>query len=469
MKTIAAIICPAIVTLLLGSAGSLNHAAPDVVSGLPHQIPSPKVVAEGPSLEFDFPSVHVGSAEYEEGPTGATVFYFPKRALAVVDVRGGAPGVINTEPLKLGYDTPFVDAICFAGGSSYGLEAATGVASELLATGVTNTRWDGRIAFVPGAIIFDLGVRYNSIFPDKALGAAALKAARPGRFFLGARGAGRSASQGLYFQEGEPSGQGAGFRQIGPTKIAVFTVVNALGTIVDRQGQVVRCSHTPESGVGRSVADHFQHLAEARKDGVAQAPPTSNPNTQTLNTTITLVVTNQKLSYWQLLRLAVQTHTSMARGIQPFQTVGDGDCLYALSTAEVTNPDLDETDLAAQAAETAWDAILATVPPARLANPSRSEADPKLMDLYVGRYEFRQGAEVLIEKKGGSLVIKSAGTEKVWPLAASAEMEMTASSKSEFVLRNRWNDHIAFIRSASGSVSGLKITRGPRVISARKM
>ena len=32
---------------------------------------------EGRVLEFDFPSLHIGTAEYDEGPTGVTVFYFP--------------------------------------------------------------------------------------------------------------------------------------------------------------------------------------------------------------------------------------------------------------------------------------------------------------------------------------------------------------------------------------------------------
>ncbi len=33
---------------------------------------------EGQVLEFDFPGLLMGCAEYSEGPTGCTVFYFPK-------------------------------------------------------------------------------------------------------------------------------------------------------------------------------------------------------------------------------------------------------------------------------------------------------------------------------------------------------------------------------------------------------
>ena len=35
--------------------------------------PVPRVTLEGKALSFDFPEVQIGVAEYEEGPTGATV------------------------------------------------------------------------------------------------------------------------------------------------------------------------------------------------------------------------------------------------------------------------------------------------------------------------------------------------------------------------------------------------------------
>jgi len=47
-------------------------------------------------LEFDWDAFRIGIAEYEQGPTGATVFHFPKPVVGVVDVRGGSPGAIDT-------------------------------------------------------------------------------------------------------------------------------------------------------------------------------------------------------------------------------------------------------------------------------------------------------------------------------------------------------------------------------------
>ena len=142
-------------------------------------------------------------------------------------MRGGAPGTTNTDWLQLGYEGPGLDAICFAGGSWYGLEAASGVRAELLATKEKNP-FEG-VANVAGAIVYDFPGRTNTIYADKELGRSALRAAQPNRFPLGARGAGRFVTVGKYVgrEFREQAGQAA--RSVGgATKIAVFTVVNAL-------------------------------------------------------------------------------------------------------------------------------------------------------------------------------------------------------------------------------------------------
>src|SRR4051794_28407023 len=199
----------------------------------------PRTAFEGPELHFDVPGVRIGAAEYDEGPTGCTVFQFlPAGAACATDVRGGSPGQLG------GFE--WVHAICLAGGSLYGLEAATGVAAEILAQRGYEVGWTS-IPNVSGAIVYDFGRRETSVYPDKALGRAALAAAREGMFPLGRRGAGRSVSVGKTFglERGEPGGQGGAFRQVGATKVAVFAVVNAVGAIVDREGRVVRGHLTP--------------------------------------------------------------------------------------------------------------------------------------------------------------------------------------------------------------------------------
>ncbi|MBI1928523.1 P1 family peptidase [Candidatus Poribacteria bacterium] len=302
----------------------------------------PQTSFDGPVLEFDFPSLLIGVAEYKEGPTGCTVFYFPKGGSAVVDIRGGSPGVIEA-------DYGWYDAICFAGGSLYGLEAAIGVRAELLAIRGYKVNWRN-IPLVSGAIIWDWGGRGNAIYPDKDLGRAALKSARSGTFPLGARGAGRSATVGKSFAfAAQTSGQGGAFRQVGPTKIAVFTVVNAMGVIVNRQGEVVRGNLDPKTG----ERHHYRELLERK---LAQNEKTDPPEAGK-HTTLTLVVTNQKLDLRQLAR---QVHSSMARAIQPFHTESDGDVLYAVTTNEVENKALNPTNVGVLASELAWDAVLSS-------------------------------------------------------------------------------------------------------------
>jgi L-aminopeptidase/D-esterase-like protein len=303
----------------------------------------PRTSFDGPELRFDFPGLEIGVAEYDEGPTGCTVLSFPDGAASSIDVRGGSPGVSGAA-----YD--LVHAICLAGGSLYGLEAAAGVAAELLARGGYRTGWL-EIPLVAGAIIFDWGPRDNAVYPDKELGRAALRAARPGVFPLGRRGAGRSATAGKLFalEEGEPAGQGAAFRQVGETKVAVFTVVNAVGAIVDRDGSVVRGHYDPQSGLRRELVPGVE---ERLAGGLPVRPPPGN-------TTLTVVATNVVLDPRQLRTLGRQVHASLARAIQPFHALEDGDVLFAVSTGAVAaDPLLDTTALGVVASELAWDAVL---------------------------------------------------------------------------------------------------------------
>ncbi len=307
----------------------------------------PVTAPEGPALRFDFPALEVGVAEYAEGPTGCTVFHFPAGVFAAADMRGGSYATIYTDQLAAG--DGWLHAICLAGGSIYGLEAAAGVSAELFARRGYSTRWTD-IAHVAGAIIFDYGPRGNAVYPDKALGRAALRAARPGCFPLGRHGAGCSATVGkdIEFGQRESAGQGGAFRQIGQIKLAVFTVVNAVGAIVDRQGRVVRGHLDAATGARLSSINALeQHLAQG-------APAASAPG----NTTLTVVITNCHLGPRPLRQMARQVHSSMARAIQPFHALTDGDVLYAVTTNEVDSPHLNETVLGVLASELAWDAVL---------------------------------------------------------------------------------------------------------------
>jgi L-aminopeptidase/D-esterase-like protein len=298
------------------------------VPGVTNDDPLVPRACEGePALAFDLPGLLVGAAEYDEGPTGCTVLLLPEGSGVAADQRGGAVGFTG--------DYGAAHAICLAGGSLLGLEAVSGVAAELHAAAGHPTHWT-RLPLVTGAIIYDYDGRgRTSVYPDRALGRAAVRSARPGWFPLGARGAGRRAGV----------GQGAAARREGDVTVFACSVVNALGALVGRDGLVVHSGNRPgpPGGGRRTVAEEL-----------ARRLPGASPT----NTTLTVVVTTARLNGYELRQVGRQVHTSMGRAIQPFHTVNDGDVLWMVSTR--TGPEVDATGLGVLASETAWDAVLAS-------------------------------------------------------------------------------------------------------------
>jgi L-aminopeptidase/D-esterase-like protein len=77
------------------------------------------------------------------------------------------------------------------------------------------------------------------------------------------------------------------------------------------------------------------------------------------HTTLTIIVTNQKWSNRELDQIGRQVHSSMARAIQPFHTMQDGDILFTATTGAVESEVLKSTtDFGLIASELAWGAVL---------------------------------------------------------------------------------------------------------------
>lgn len=442
-----------IVALLSMCAQAASARPPEPNGGQAGLVPDTST--SGPVLELDFPEVHIGIAEYAEGPTGATVFYFPEPVMAAIDVRGGAPGVINSEALRLHYEAAYTNAVSFAGGSSYGLSVATGVAEAIKERTENPNHWEN-IAFVPGAIIFDLGGRrFNAVTPDGELGRAALRAAKPGAFPQGAQGAGRFAMQGWFAGDPQHSGQGGAFRAIGQTKVAVFTVVNALGSVVGRDGRIVRCSRPSTDG-----CDKVGNRIEAE---IAERIPgeTDDAGGLTQNTTITLVVINEKLAIAALQRLANQVHTSMARAIQPFSTADDGDTLIAVTTGQVETEGLSLGALGALASEVAWDAVLASVP--ELPDPGPVEPitwSAAQIDAVVGEYRFSPSSTIRLEREGDALVAHGPETPSIYFPSDAESIRLVPVSSDELVMDTDRAYRIRIDRDEQ-RVTGLTLEPGP--------
>ena len=459
-------VCGDRAVMLIAAISVLIAAVDAQGQGQPN--PLPRVNGSGPSLRFDFPGMKIGIAEYDEGPTGTTVFYFPDGVKGAVDVRGGAPGTLNAPALMLSYESKKMQSIVFSGGSWYGLSAATGVANgikELKAA-------EGDVDFIAGvvaAIIYDVGDRrYSRITPDDRLGIAALKSAESGRFPLGAQGAGRFAMQGRYFlREGGAdknadwahSGQGGAFREIGPTKIAVFTVVNSLGVIVDRSGRLVRCKRNRTDAVCPQINEKLGAFAPIGGSGEPKS------GGATANTTLTLVVTNQKLPFAELQRLAVQVHGSMSRAIQPFATDADGDVLYAVTTDEVDNPSLLARDLGVLASELAWDAVLSSVPELPVAPTLLStQPDADVLRKLSGTYQFHGGNDLEITFEDGSLRATAKGNGRIY-FDKDRKYRLSAAEGGLFIIESPARDVIRF-DVVNRRVAGLTLNPGPWSIHA---
>lgn len=298
---------------------------------------SPRVVP------FELPGLKVGIAEYDQGPTGCTVLVLDRLAALATDVRGGIPGVLRP-------DARHIEAICLAGGSILGLEAATGVAAELYASRGSDPML---LPSVAGGVIYDFAPPGRTgVYPDAALGRAALHAAVPGEVPIGRVGAARSAMCGKLGRPGwgEPGGQGAAFGLVGGAHVGVVVVVNALGVIVDRDGHIVRGNRNPETGERSfmSVADMaFGHQRQLDRFGAAVSEAT----------TLTVVLTDARLHRGDITQLARQIHASVARAVHPFHCTGDGDTLWFATTNE-RQAEATPTAIGAAASELAWDAII---------------------------------------------------------------------------------------------------------------
>ena len=407
----------------------------------------PVISTTGEFLDFDWPAIRTASASYEEGPTGVTVFHFPERAYVAIDARGGGPGTDNAPYMQLGYDIRELDTIVFAGGSWYGLEATTAVASALKDDGIRDGNVFGKdpnLAMSVGSIIFDFGDRrLNEIYPDKKLAQAAFRAAETGRFPLGAAGAGRNARSGYFFGCNAHSGQGGAYRELSDLKIAAFVVVNAFGAVTDREGRIAACYGHPEWPADVHIADVLEHFPASRESGWAV---TSGSDEMPKNTTISLIVTNQRMSPADLNRLAAQVHTSMARAIQPFATVGDGDVLYAVSTAELDEPAMYNFDLATLASEVMWDAILASVPEQPQGRvPSEGPLhQPGELAEFAGDYVFSETATLRVTAQGQKLFGHAVGSRNVFLVGKDEPVELLPVSVTGFMVPGRYPMSLEF-------------------------
>ena len=274
-----------------------------------------------------------------------------ERAVAAVDVRGGAPGTRETDALAADTLVEAVDAIVLAGGSVYGLAAADGVTAWLGARG----RGFGMVArdgvpkspVVPAAILYDLANGGDKAWglepPYRRLGLEAIESAGL-EVALGSFGAGAGAMAGA-IKGG--TGSASVVTDDGYT-VGALVAVNSFGSVVAPGGRAFWAAPYELGGEFGGVALGDAH-AGPDDWGLAKADPKPGQNT-----TIACVATDAALTPAQARRLALMAQDGLARAIRPVHAPFDGDVVFALSTGRIalgTNADFTLARLGALAAD----------------------------------------------------------------------------------------------------------------------
>ena len=295
----------------------------------------------------DVRGIEVGHAQDESALTGCTVIICRKGAVAGVDVRGGAPGTRETNLLDPVNLVENVHAVVLAGGSAFGLDAASGVMRYLEEQNIGLSTGAAKVPIVPAAILYDLSLGRSDVRPDAAMGYRAAASASSEAPEEGNAGAGMGASVGKMrgMKYAMKSGVGTWSIDLNGIVIGALVAVNAVGDVID-------------PGNGKVLAGLYSGgtLAWMKKN---QARPAV-----TSNTVIGVVATNARLTKAQATKVAQMAQDGLARVIRPAHTMFDGDTIFALATGEKK---ADVSMVGAFAAEVMAEAILRAV---RMAAPA---------------------------------------------------------------------------------------------------
>jgi L-aminopeptidase/D-esterase-like protein len=255
------------------------------------------------------PGVAVGHHTDPVAATGVTVLTFPEPNVAVVDVRGGAPGTRELGTLGNAIKPVTVNALVFAGGSAFGLAAATGVVSEIEAEGRGAPTPAGPVPIVPSAIVFDLMTGDQPGRPTPDDGAVAYRTRTIEPVQLGRVGAGAGTTVGAW--RGPTAMQFAGVGSaavtVGDATVGALVVLNAAGDVFTLEG---------ESLTGGEPASLAPPIGPSLGD----------------NTTLICIATDAGIDDRnELRRVAIRAHDALGACVRPTHTRYDGDSAFVVS------------------------------------------------------------------------------------------------------------------------------------------
>ncbi|QVL35903.1 P1 family peptidase [Aminirod propionatiphilus] len=263
----------------------------------------------------------IGHGQDRAAATGVTVVLCEEGASAGVDVRGGAPATRETDLLAPVNLVKKIHAVFLAGGSAFGLDAASGIMTYLEERGVG---FDVAVTTVPivcGAALFDLTVGDGRVRPDRFMGYQACLDAveeEPARGSVGA-GTGASVGKFLGMERAMKSGIGWSLQKEGELEVAALVAVNCLGDVFDpERGCLVAGLR---DGQGRQGDTEREMIAAWREKRDLFGG----------NTTLGVVLTNGAFTKAQMGKLASMAHDGYGRTLRPAHSMVDGDTIFALS------------------------------------------------------------------------------------------------------------------------------------------
>jgi len=284
----------------------------------------------------DIPGIEVGQAQDMEALTGCTVILCRKGAVGGVDVRGSAPGTRETDLLDPVNLVNKVHAIVLAGGSAFGLDAASGVMKYLAEQKIGFGLGASRVPIVPAAILFDLGLGKTRHPPDLEMGYTAAASAKTGPIEEGNAGAGTGATVGKIFGMAGAMKSGLGTASLGiggGVIVGAIVAVNAIGDVVEPgSGQILAGARPAKMGPLKlggqgpfaNTMDVMKSFAGRTILGVASRS----------NTVIAVVATNARFTKAEATKMAQMAQDGLARCIRPAHTMLDGDTVFALATGQ---------------------------------------------------------------------------------------------------------------------------------------
>jgi L-aminopeptidase/D-esterase-like protein len=274
----------------------------------------------------DVPGIKVGHASDFKGYTGCTVMLFEKGAVCGLDIRGSASGTRQVDALNISHIVEQIHAILLSGGSSFGLDAASGVMKYFEENGVGFDVGVAKIPIVPTAIIFDLLFGDPKARPTPAMGYEACKNAAE-EVEEGSIGVGVGAALGKLFEVPRSMKGGVGTSSIilpDGLIVGALVVVNAFGDVIDNiTGKIIAGARVSEQSL------EFAHTFECLKKGDRKK------QFGLVNTTLGVVATNAKFNKREITKIAQMAQGGLIKTIVPVHTTFDGDMIFAVSAGEI--------------------------------------------------------------------------------------------------------------------------------------